>query len=132
MAKDTTIAVPLGNYPNGNYGPFERNLPHGVLNLQIAFRRCTTADNTIWPNQSTQLTVEARFSYDGGTTYTAPGRFVMGPVGGGIRTGRDGEVAQQTASFSPGLSEGTPNRLQVFATVTGGPLRTEGTITIDI
>jgi hypothetical protein len=121
----TTTLFPLANYPNGTQVADAQPIDDTSGEIQVSVARCTSADNTIWPNTSTTLALTADISMDGGATYSNLFTF---SAFGGIQLRKGVEVPQSFVSTS--LPPGT-NRLGRFtATIAGGPLRSSGTLTL--
>lgn len=122
MAKE--VVAPLANYPNGtfNWGP--RNILDTDSRISFQVQRCTTADPTIWPNATTQLEIIVeQFS-------SGEWREVCGvTAGGGINPGRVGGEAP-TSGCAGDFFAGTNRQIRGSIAITGGPLRSSGTIEI--
>lgn len=121
MAKVKTRHVPLGTYQVGTYtfGPIAT--PNGLDGFDLRVGRCTTADPTIWPDSGVVVTVDLQVSFDGGSTYSAIGANRWSQ-GGGIITGRDGEVVESVISWR--FSPNEPTHFKVQINVAGGPIKT--------
>lgn len=115
--------IPLAGYATGQrtFGPI--NILDAATSFYFECQRCTSADPTIWPNETTGLNLDAEISLDGGTTWIPAGGF--GAVGG-IFVLRSGQESALTTFETP-LQPGTGRKLRVTITVTNGPLRTSGT-----
>jgi len=124
MAKPvtTTVSFPLANYPNGSRTSGSVSVADTDTSVEFSVQRCTSVDNTIWPNASTTLSVTVDQSNDGGATW----QNVFGFTGiGGIIVDKHGaEVPRSFVSTS--LNPGTSRLLRASATIAGGPLRTSG------
>lgn len=118
------VAFPLNNYATGSRTTAPHTIPGQISTVTFAVARCTTADPTIWPNQSTTLEAILEVSEDGGATWNPHGSFT---AEGGIAPGRfGGEAAESSGVFPfPGLAS-VDARLTL--TVAGGPLRSFGTL----
>lgn len=118
------VDLPLANYPNGpNATPF-RPIPDDCTRVSVEVATCTTADPTIWPNVSTvlQLFIDVKFS-DGSILSAGSGECV-----GGIHPGLHGQEAAVRRVILDGLTP-MPNRsVRLRGEITGGPLRTFGTV----
>jgi hypothetical protein len=123
-----TRSIPLGTYPSGSIdrGPFA--FPNGLNGFDIRIGRCTTVDPTIWSDPTTIITIDMQFSYDGGTTYTAIGANSWSG-GGGILSGRDGEVAETVLTWEFHPAE--PTHAKARLTVANGPVKTYLDVTIN-
>src|SRR4051812_33247046 len=122
MASQNLVNLNNVNLPSGDtpFGPFA--VPNGLAGFQIIMARCTTATPTIWPNAATTAEVHFQFSWDGGVTWSDPNANMAGPVGGGIQSGRSGEMASWISQWR--FNPAAPTHLQGFVRVTNGPLRT--------
>lgn len=123
MSGEITL-FPLANYANGQRLVGPRNIPGVINTITFAVARCTTADPTLWPNQSTTIGVDIEVSADGGTTWTSIGG---GTAEGGIAPGRFGGEAVET-SFVAQFPGAQNLDARMTLTVAGGPLRSQGTL----
>lgn len=123
MAILREVSLPLANYPSGTRLIPQRSIPDSARELYFEFARCTSADPTIWPNEATKLQMDFEGSTDG-VNWTPAGGF--GSVGG-ILTRLDGTQAALTTVRVP-LPPLTGRQIRATATITNGPLRTQGAI----
>lgn len=117
----SNVLFPLADYPNGTH-VITRTIPGQVNSITFSVLRCTSADNTIWPNDTTGLQVDCEVSYDNRVTWEPFGGFA---ANGGIVQGHSGEAPVSKGTwYFPG-----PDTIdaRLTLTVTGGPLRSEGT-----
>lgn len=119
------IDLPLANYPNGTRSTAWRALDPTITQISVEVARCTSVDPTIWPNDTTLLDLNIDLSMDGGATvFTSAG---TGQAKGGI-VSRNGVEADATRVTLIGIPPGANRAVRLSATITGGPLRTSGTI----
>lgn len=118
------VLFPMADYSNGTRTIGPRNVPGGVNSLTFAIARSTTADPTIWPNQSTTVAVNLEASFDGGVTWQT---VVGGTAEGGIAPGRHGGEATES-SWVAGFPGTDPSQARLTVTVAGGPIHSEGTL----
>ena len=118
-----TRPIPLANYSTGTVNIDAINIPDSATELYMEFARCTTADQTIWPNSTTTLQVDFEGSTDG-VNWTYAGGF---GVGGGIHILLDGSESQRTTFRAP-LPPLTGRQLRGTITIANGPLRSHGTV----
>lgn len=118
-----SLNIPLRDYATGER-TVERAVPVWTRKIKVALNRCTTADQTIWPNIETKVSVLLEASFDNGATWQFAGSW---GGEGGIFVKRDGtELAQSFATF-PYPGDGVA---RVTFTVTDGPCHTSGAITV--
>jgi hypothetical protein len=122
-----TVDLPLANYPNGSRSTSFRSIPDNATRISVEVARCTTADPTIWPNASTMLDLSIDLSTDGGNTFL---RATSGQIAGGIQPGLHGQEATVTRISMVDIPPGTGRSVRLSAVISGGPLRTFGTIEI--
>jgi hypothetical protein len=118
----TTVAFPLGNYPNGTHTSGNVSVADADTSIEFSVARCTDADATVWPNAGTTLFVSVDQSNDGGASWQNVFQFTGI---GGIITDKHG-VQVPRAFVSTSLNPGTGRVLRATATIAGGPLRTSG------
>lgn len=123
----TQTVLPLANYPNQTdtiVGPV--SIGDAITDIVFALARCTTATPTIWPLTTTFLTFMLEQSNDGGVTWI---RIGGASSNGGIALD---DFGQESPTFSDEvlLQAGTSRQLRMHITITGGPLRTQGTVTV--
>lgn len=124
----SVAVLPLGNYNNGtrNFGPVD--VPQGATSLDFSIQRCTTADNTIWPNATTTVEIIPEVSLDGEVTWIECGRFKSA---GGIQVGKNGEVPFAIGGgYIPPQVGAVTRRFRGTTIVTGGPIRTSMTLEV--
>jgi hypothetical protein len=121
----SVVLFPLGNYGNGSRQIGPHTIPGQINSVSFSLLRCTTADPTIWPNASTTFSIAMEVSYDDGVTWEDYGGF---SAAGGIVPGKGGvgesAVSKGTWPFSGPVSV----QARATVTVSGGPLRSEGTL----
>lgn len=122
-----SIDLPLADYPNGTRATNFRAIPDDATRISVEVARCTTADPTIWPNASTHLDLSIDLSTDGGLTFL---RATSGGIAGGIQPGLHGGEAAVTRITMSGIPPGTGRSVRLSGTISGGPLRTQGTVEI--
>lgn len=119
MATVRQQTIPLADYPSGSRG-FNVNIPDTANQFYFEFARCTTADPTIWPNDTTVLETQFSMSVNGG-----PLVFMVGfTAKGGIFNSRGVDVPLTT--WTGVLPQGLNRTMRIDTTITGGPLRTQG------
>jgi hypothetical protein len=123
-----TVDLPLANYPNGSRATPFRAIPDDCTRVSVEVARCTTADPTIWPNVSTALDLNIDISLDGGQTVAFSAQ--SGHIVGGIQKGLHGLEAAVTRITLDGLTPGPNRAARLSGNITGGPLRTFGTVEI--
>jgi hypothetical protein len=122
-----TVDLPLNNYPNGARSTAWRAIPDSATYISIELARCTSADPTIWPNPSTMVDLTIELSMDGGASVYI--RNTEGQIPGGIMPGIGGEATRTRIALWP-IPPGTNRMVRIAASVSGGPIRTSGTIEI--
>lgn len=125
MAERGRFTIPLGNYPSGaqTFGPFSVSGRVDRLTLRLA--RNTAAQPAIWPNAGTVLTVrrEALVAGEGvdAGSFSAPGGPALDKAGA--------QATEFVYSINWQSGEGrNGSQIRAEATITGGPLRTQGLI----
>lgn len=105
--------------PSGarEFGPFAR--PANMVGFQVTLGRCTTATPALWSDVNSTIEIQLDASFDGGNTWSTGGAF--GPLPGGIRTNRTGEVPAWIigASWNP-----LPTHIRGRVIVINGPVPT--------
>ena len=127
-ALSRTRVIPLADYPLGSRtfvvpSPIEDD----ATAIYAEFARCTSADPSIWPNQSTRLKVSCEISLDGGTEWKFLASFM---AEGGIFLDAQGAEGPVSAMNIP-LPFGVLRRVRFSVDVTGNVgsvLRTTGFI----
>jgi len=113
----------LADYPTGNRSfAVGGTLSDAATLIYAELARCTSADPSIWPNQSTRVKVSCEISLDGGAVWLFQASFM---VGGGIVLNSHGEESALSAMELPLLS-GVNRRVRFSLEITGGPCRTQG------
>jgi hypothetical protein len=114
--------LPLGNYPNGSraFGPYA--FAGGIDQIGFSIGRATTLDPTIWTLESTVLTFDVQFSFDGGVTYTPPDTWVWSQGGGEILDELGAAIPETRVSWS--FNPDPCTHIKGTVTVSGGPIRT--------
>jgi hypothetical protein len=123
-----TLDLPLGNYPNGTRSTAWRSIPDAATYAGVELARCTSANPAIWPNASTMVDLTIDISMDGGNTVALSA--TTGQCPGGIVPGKGGGDAPITRIALQPLPVGTNRMVRITATVSGGPIRTSGTVEI--
>jgi len=123
MAIFRELVLPLANYQNGIRQVPERSLPDSASELYFEFARCTSATPSIWPNETTRLQMDFEGSTDGITWFPAGGFSSIG----GIITRFNGVEVPLTTIRLP-LPKLAGRLIRATIQITGGPLRTEGSI----
>ena len=121
----TVTVLPLGTYAAGNrlIGPV--SVPNGIATVAFAIQRCTSADNTIWSDPNTTISLNWDCSVDGGVTWINLGGF---SGNGGIALGRGGvELAWSSGSVQ--FPTGTGRQVRVNSSIVGGSVKTSVTLT---
>jgi len=62
----TITALPTRNYAAGAHAFGPVAIPDTVSSIGISILRCTSADTTIWPNQSDTISFDIQVSFNGG------------------------------------------------------------------
>lgn len=121
------VDLPLANYPNGTRSTSWRAIDPTITQISVEVQRCTNADTTIWPNATTLLDLTIDFSMDGGTTVFTSA--TTGQTPGGIVPGLHGVGDSPVTRIALiGIPTGANNAVRLTASISGGPLRTQGTI----
>lgn len=120
--------LPLANYPSGTR-TFVKQTPNGLAGFLIGIARCTTPDQTIWPNASSKIRITVENSYDGGLTFPANGGGCAFSSTGGIETDKEG-TELNLSTFSCRFSPIEPNAVRITVTIINGPIRTYADVTI--
>jgi hypothetical protein len=123
-----SVDLPLANYPNGTRSTAWRTIPNAATYAGVELARCTSADPTTWPSASTMVDLTIEISLDGGNTVALSA--TSGQCPGGIVPGKGGGDAPLTRIALQPLPGGTNRMVRITATVTGGPIRTSGTVEI--
>ena len=125
MPKFRDTVIPLADYPDGTYQIPESVISNSAVAIDFKLQRCTTATPDIWPNTETTLSVDLEISL--GPNNWQPYVKVEG-VAGGILIFKGSELSE----FSCGgtLPMDNNRRLRGTIVVSGGPLRTQGSIEI--
>lgn len=123
-----TVDLPLGNYPNGARSTAWRAVPDTATFISVELARCTSADLTIWPSVSTMVDLMIELSMDGGASVYL--RATEGQIPGGIMPGKGGGEATRTRIALSPIPAGTNRMVRISASVSGGPIRTSGTVEI--
>jgi hypothetical protein len=123
-----TVDLPLGNYQNGTRTTGWRAIPDTATFISVELARCTSADPTIWPNASTMVDLTIELSMDGGATVYL--RATEGQIPGGIMPGKGGGEAPRSRKALWPIPPGSNRMVRLGASVSGGPIRTSGTIEI--
>lgn len=122
-----TRELPLASYPTG-VRSFTKQTPNGLAGFNVAIARCTTADQTIWPDSLSRIKLTVECSYDAGASFPANGGGASWEGAGGIIAGRGGEIP--TSVFSCRFSPIEPNAVRITAEVINGPIRTSADVTV--
>ena len=124
MATIRELAFPLANYPVGirTFGP--RAIPDDATEIYFEFARCTDATPTIWAQDNRRIKYDQEVSYDGGVTWRYSGGF---GCHGGIHVRRDGTQAS-LSTIRVRLRPGTGRQLRITITISGGSIRTTGSV----
>ena len=118
-----TLVIPLANYPTGNRSfAVGGTLSDAATLIYAELARCTSADPSIWPNQSTRVKVICEISLDGGAVWLFQASFLS--EGGIVLNSHGAEVALSTMEIP--LFPGTSRRARFSVEITGGPCRTQG------
>lgn len=125
MAALKNQLFPLADYANGTQVTPAMNVRVQDIAFYLSIRRCTTADNTIWPNASTLLDVLVELSEDAGANWRPLGGFTSS---GGISPGKGPNGEAPNTGFQTNIGTGNQRRLRATITISGGPLRSEGFI----
>lgn len=123
VVRDTVI--PLANYPTGTYNIPVSNVPSWATRLSFDMARCTTATPTIWPNESTTITINIELQIDGGEWRP----FLGFTAKGGIAS-RNGVEAQRSGTGS-GLPAGNNRKIRGTVSISNGPLRSEANVEVE-
>lgn len=117
---EITVA-PLANYPNQvrEFGPL--TVQNGVTEIGFRLRRCTSADLSVWPNESTTVDITVEMSRDNGQTWQPLFEFT---AAGGIVSDRQGNEAQWSGGLTP-VTAAPQRRIRGSIVIDGGPLRSE-------
>jgi len=118
-----TLVIPLANYPTGNRSfAVGGTLSDAATLIYAELARCTSADPSIWPNQSTRVKVICEISLDGGAVWLFQASFLS--EGDIVLNWHGAEVALSTMEIP--LFPGTSRRARFSVEITGGPCRTQG------
>lgn len=118
-----TLVIPLANYPTGNRSfAVGGTLSDAATLIYAELARCTSADPSIWPNQSTQVKLICEISLDGGAVWLFQASFLS--EGDIVLNWHGAEVALSTMEIP--LFPGTSRRARFSVEITGGPCRTQG------
>jgi hypothetical protein len=118
-----TLVIPLANYPTGNRSfAVGGTLSDAATLIYAELARCTSADPSIWPNQSTKVKVICEISLDGGAVWLFQASFLS--EGDIVLNWHGAEVALSTMEIP--LFPGTSRRARFSVEITGGPCRTQG------
>ena len=121
------LVLPLQDYADGFYEFGPVNIGDEIVSILFEVSRCTSADPTIWPDVNTTLRFVPELSLDGGTTWSDAGEF---RAVGGIANDRFGNELAVTVGGGLLLS-GTNRRMRGTLEITGGPLRSTGTVIVE-
>lgn len=124
-----TRVLPLGSYPDQTRALGPVALPTGASSISLSLLRCTPSNLTIWPNASTTVALNADLSLDGGTTWQP--WFTFTSQGGQV-TPEGGSTVAPTTYFTTSIpAPANANRkVRATLTITGGPLKTAGDLTV--
>jgi hypothetical protein len=111
--------IPLGNYSSGEFGPFD--VSDNATEALVEWRRCTTADSTIWPRTTTGVTMEI-FQFHNGEWRTVAKFSNVG----GIQMDKTGAAEQTKATCAGPLFPGSNRQIKVTVDVEDPPVRTFG------
>jgi hypothetical protein len=119
-------AFPLADYPTGVYESNPTLVDSDVKSVYLEIKRCTSADTTIWPNETTTIKVSHWASWDNGQTWKFGGS--VGAYGGiHIKADQVTEAPTTTLECRIPPQEGNKKRrYKVKIEIAGGPLRSEG------
>jgi hypothetical protein len=119
------FTLPAQNYPPGEqiFGPVA--VPQGLLGCVIILASCTSATPTIWPNAGSRVDISLDCSYNGGQSYQL-GQFKWGQ-GGGIFLDKNGNERPTRVIRFDAIPP--PTHVRWTITISGGPVRTSGTLT---
>lgn len=120
------VDLPLANYPNGTRSTPWRPLTPDITRVSVEVQRCTSVDPTIWPNAATLLDLTIDLSMDGGATVFTSA--TSGQTPGGIVPGLHGAEADVTRITLVDIPAGANRAVRLTATISGGPLRTSGSV----
>ena len=126
----TVQVLPLSNYANGSRTSPSIEVASDVTSIDFNIRCCTAADPTIWPNESTVLTITPEVSTDDGATWVEAGASV---TTGGTHVDKFGNELQsvQSGGSLPAQVGDTPRLYRVSTLITGGPLRSSATVEVN-
>lgn len=124
MAEVARFNIPLANYPSGSreFGPVA--IPSRIRSVRVLLARNTSLAPTIWPNEATSIDVLIELRY--GTEWVPSGAFRMSGGPALDRQGNQREFAEAVVSWREATLQ--PNAGRLSASVSGGPLRTQGSL----
>ena len=118
-----TFELPSRNYRDGEK-TVSFTMPDWVRQIKLELYRCTTATPNVWPNADTTVNIDLERSEDNGTTWIPNGGW--GAYGGIFMRPDSSESVSSYATFAyPG-----GGIIRATLTITNGPLRTHGFITV--
>lgn len=121
-----TIEFPLANYASGSRTSAARNVADDKTTFRFELDRCTSADLTIWPNQTTTIALSVEQSNDGVTW-----RQLCAFTGaGGVYVDNETGLESPISYIQCLLFQGTGRQLRCAVTIAGGPLRSSGSIVV--
>lgn len=118
-----TIPIPAKTYNVGSVQIPPTAVPAGSSSMTIVL------DVTQWTNPASVLSVAMEMSTDGGVTWVGGGAFTTHPNANGQFPGKSGAPLSTIMSFWSWPSSVT--HLRGTVTITGTPIQTSGTITVN-
>ena len=118
-----SVTIPLRNYKTGERVA-ETTLPAWATQIAVELRRCTAATPLVWPDPLTFVAIDLEDSLDGGAMWTPAGGW---GAYGGIHVRRDGSQAVISRAAWPCRGGAL---LRATVTITNGPCRTSGQLTV--
>lgn len=122
----TTVLLATDTYAAGTTDLPVTDLADDVTSIKFEVLRCTTADNTIWPNSSDTIAYNLKISIDGGT----PEPWFAGDDTGGIHANKHG-VEYPTMNVDGEIPSGVNRQLQGTVTF-GADIKTGASLTTTV